>query len=563
MLVFGFLGAWPGDRGLSPCLSVGTCVLCVLLLTFPIACWRDLRRRRREQELVSLVNDRTSELRDSQERLRDRNKRLIEAQEAAESGNRAKTAFLANMTHELRTPLNSILGYTQLLLRDGNRADRLTAENREETQRKLRTILTSGEHLLDRINGVLDLSKVESGALMLNLRPVQIRQLLLSRVNDFELRAGQKLLQFTYSFDENLPDWVALDPTRLKQLLSNLVNNAIRFTEKGGIALTVHRVDNALRFEVKDSGIGIQGSDLPHIFEPFFQASNKSLHGHGVGLGLYVSQQILNLWGSKLYVNSEEARGTTFRFEIKTEIVDPDPQPPEGGQVLGFHGPPKSILVIDNDPAARSFLRELLENVGFAVREASSPEEGLRLAHEVLPDALISDIRMAGIDSICRQIGRSPRSAKLIFIASSVNVHENDDRALIDTGFHDFLSKPIKQQELFAILAKHLRLNWISQNTINQPTPTPVFSTSRDAFAVPMDEPIPAKEILDELLCCARRGDVMLLRDHLKKIRDADSRYDPFCERLSVVLTEFRMSALEQIIKMAIDRTNLLQESVR
>ncbi len=209
------------------------------------------RLRIREKQLVQIVAERTKALEESQER-------LVDAKEAAEAANRAKSAFLANVSHELRTPLNSILGYTQLMLRDHDEP--------AEKRRRLTTIQSSGEHLLNMINEILDLAKVESGTIVIKPQPVQLRPLLNAVADELQLRASQKRLRFIYSADQSIQDWISTDPVRLRQVLYNLVGNSIKFTDSGEVSLAVHRIADRIRLEVRDTGKGIPAADLKHLF---------------------------------------------------------------------------------------------------------------------------------------------------------------------------------------------------------------------------------------------------------------------------------------------------------
>ena len=260
------------------------------------------RLRMREKQLVEIVAERTKALEESQAR-------LVDAKDAAETANRAKSAFLANVSHELRTPLNSILGYTQLMLRDHNES--------AEKRRRLATIQSSGEHLLNMINEILDLAKVESGTIVIKPQPVQLKPLLNAVADELQLRASQKRLRFIYSADQSIQDWISTDPVRLRQVLYNLVGNSIKFTDKGEVSLAIHRVEDRIRLEVRDTGKGIPAADLQHLFKPFYQASNNDQASGGVGLGLYISQRIVRLLGGELQVSSTEGQGSTFWFELR------------------------------------------------------------------------------------------------------------------------------------------------------------------------------------------------------------------------------------------------------
>ncbi|HXM05281.1 MAG TPA: histidine kinase dimerization/phospho-acceptor domain-containing protein, partial [Chthoniobacterales bacterium] len=265
--------------------------LAILLGFYAFGRWRTYQMRLRERQLVQLVDQRTQELCEHEVELQkakdaaEKSKEVAEkakeaadlAREHAETANRAKTSFLANMSHELRTPINSILGYAQILLRRMDRYD--------DERAKLKTILSSGEHLLGMINEVLDLSRVESGKVSNAFQAVELPKFIAGIVDEFQVRAARGNLSFVYEIEGSLPQWVETDPLRLRQVLYNLLGNAMKFTAKGEVALRVYVTSERFRFEVKDTGHGIPQEDLPSMFKPFFQAANNQLIGQGVGLG--------------------------------------------------------------------------------------------------------------------------------------------------------------------------------------------------------------------------------------------------------------------------------------
>jgi signal transduction histidine kinase/CheY-like chemotaxis protein len=429
---------------------------CLIILAFYLFnLWRTWQMRLRERELVQTVDLRTRELREHEVQLQNAKEAAELARENAETANRAKTAFLANMSHELRTPINSILGYTQILLR------RLDLSN--EVKAKLATTLSSGEHLLAMINEVLDLSRVESGKVSVTLRALELPKFVAGIVDEFQLRAAARNLRFIHEVDGVLPPWIETDPLRLRQVLYNLLGNAMKFTPQGEVTFRIQVNSCWLNFEVKDTGKGIPKNELPLLFKPFSQATNNDLIGQGVGLGLHISNQIVDLLGGEITVESELGRGSKFSFQIPIRNTDPVTPGLRSPQVVAYAGPRRKILVVDDEPLNRALLTELLSTVGFEAIEADSAQEALHLLKNEF-DAVITDIRMPGYDgnTFCRQLRSSPATENLVIIATSASVFADDQRLALESGSNDFLPKPVMEEELFEILGRYLKLEWIS-----------------------------------------------------------------------------------------------------
>jgi signal transduction histidine kinase/ActR/RegA family two-component response regulator len=428
-------------------------VLAILIVYLSIR-WRTWQMTLRQRQLVQTVDLRTRELRLNEIELRKAKDAAELERGRAETANRAKTAFLANMSHELRNPINSILGYAQILLRRRDPSD--------DGGAKLRTILASGEHLLEMINEVLDLSRVESGKGSVELRSLELPKFIAGVVDEFQLRAAHGQLRFIHEIHGELPQWIESDPVRLRQVLYNLLGNAVKFTTQGEIAFRVYVTSEQIRFEVKDTGKGIPQEDLPSIFKPFYQASNNQLIGQGVGLGLHISKQIVELLEGKISIDSEPGRGSTFSFEIPRRDANPVNPEPALPEIIGYEGPLRKILVVDDEPLNRSLLRELLSTVGFDTVAAESTEQALSLLKDSF-DAAISDIRMPGYDghTFCRRLRSSDETKNLIIIACSASVFADDQRLALASGFNDFLPKPVMEEELFQILGRQLRVKWL------------------------------------------------------------------------------------------------------
>ncbi|NRF68758.1 response regulator [Aquincola sp. S2] len=412
-----------------------------------------IERRRRELELAryrehleELVRERTAEL----EAARDR----------AEVANRAKSAFLASMSHELRTPLNGILGFAQLLLLDPDTTER---------QRKGMTIIQgSGEHLLTLINDVLDLSRIEAGKL--DLHPVRFSlPALLKVVADiFRVKAEEKSLFFHYRPAPDLPGGAVADDKRLRQVLLNLVGNAVKFTDEGEVSLAVRVVhrhgDQArLRFEIADSGVGIEPEHLQRLFQPFEQAGDIERRAGGSGLGLSISRQLVRLMGSEIEVDSALGRGSRFAFELELPVFDTlQPVAPPAPVIVGYEGPRRRVLVVDDVPINRIVLSELLGKLGFEVDEAANGQEGLDRAQVWRPDLIVLDNVMPVMDGLTatRRLRELPLTKGVPIIAASASASSEHQKASLAAGANAFVPKPIDHLRFLEQVGSLLQLQW-------------------------------------------------------------------------------------------------------
>ncbi len=506
-------------------------VLCFLVFV-RLRTWR---LRMREKQLVQLVADRTKELEESQAH-------LVDAKDAAESANRAKSAFLANMSHELRTPLNSILGYTQLMLRN--------RDEPEEKRRRLNTIQSSGEHLLNMINDILDLAKVESGTITVNPRPVQLKPLLTTIADEMQLRASQKRLRFVYSSDQSILDWVSTDPVRLRQVLYNLAGNSIKFTDNGVVSLLVRRVNDRIRFEVRDTGKGIPAADLPNVFKAFYQASNNDQTSGGVGLGLHISQRIVRLLGGELQVSSTEGKGALFWFDLPADEPEISQPPPLVQKAVRLTGQRNRVLIVDDDATSSQFMFELLREVGLESQSASSVKEALDLLRSKHFDAVLSDVLMGETSGIefCQEVRKDPKLAALVMIASSASVYVDDREAALAAGFNGFVPKPVNETVLFELFENLLGLKAVYGEATELDTG---FQSTEEAVNRPLTEPLPTDEQLDQLLPHAKLGDVMALRAATRKLKDENRSLDIFCQRISILADKYQLSSVEKILEAA------------
>jgi PAS domain S-box-containing protein len=412
---------------------------------------------------------------------------LKDAKDLAESANRAKSTFLANMSHELRTPLNAILGFTQLVAAD----ERIPSEQRSH----LSIVEQNGEHLLRQINDVLDMSKIEAGKLTLNLIHCDLHQLLNNLELLFRPQAEAKQVNLKIEYLPTLPRYIQTDEVKLRQILTNLIGNALKFTDQGHIDLNVQEVSQTqtslssyerqmmrLQFTVSDTGIGIAPDEVQTIFQPFQQADNSKLSCHGTGLGLSISQRFVQLLGGNLTVNSTLGKGTCFQFQISvaniqapTSATSPiyrttDDLPIQSTlreAAIASSNPLTSsdyrLLVVDDTPTNRHLVVKLLELIGYNVREAANGAEAIALCHSWQPHIVLMDMRMPvmdGYEATRRIKAIAPQNsaiARTIVIAVTASAFEEERTAILAAGCDDFIRKPFQKDILYSKIAKHLK----------------------------------------------------------------------------------------------------------
>ncbi|MFP5208752.1 MAG: PAS domain S-box protein [Acidobacteriota bacterium] len=389
---------------------------------------------------------------------------LREAKEAAEAASRAKSTFLANMSHEIRTPMNAILGFTQLMQRD----PALTPQQRES----LNTIGRSGEHLLALINDILEMSKIEAGRTVVNPVAFNLHDLIDDLAMMFKIRTQQKNLLFTVEMADDLPRFVLADVGKLRQILINLLGNAVKFTAQGGIALRMAAKKgdaDSLRLitEVEDTGAGIAPEDLGKIFEYFEQAEAGVASESGTGLGLAISREFVRLMGGDITFTSQIGKGTLFHFEIDAREfageIEKSARPSRRVFVLRPGQPTQRILVVDDKEENRRFVREMLQSAGFATREACNGLEAVKLFEEWQPNLILMDVRMPVMDGYeaTRLIKATEKGYSTPIIAVSASVFDENREQVRQTGADDFIGKPFKQDELFQKLSHWLHIEYL------------------------------------------------------------------------------------------------------
>jgi len=386
---------------------------------------------------------------------------LIAARDAAVAARAAQAKFLATMSHELRTPLNAVLGYAQILELDATLSKRqlLAAE----------TIHRSGDHLLALINDLLDLAKHDAGKLELCLGNTVLLECLRVTSDIIRVKSDQAGLLFRVDVGPDVPPTVLADEKRLRQVLLNLLSNAVKFTDQGEVVLSVHRVGEAirhhatLRFEVRDSGVGMPQDQLEKIFQPFEQTGDARRRTVGTGLGLAISRQLVQLMGGDIHVASELGRGTVFSFELEFRLVPPAPASATAeAEIVGYDGPRKRVLVVDDMAANRLVMRDLLQPLGFEIDEAGDGRRAVERARASIPDLIVMDIAMPVMDG--RQamalIHRIDVLRTVPIIAVSASAEVGEVRSGPGQDAVAFLPKPVDRDQLLGEIARQLGLTW-------------------------------------------------------------------------------------------------------
>ena len=430
----------------------------------------NLRLQRANADLEKRVLDRTSDLRQSETK-------ALELAAKAESANQAKSAFIANMSHELRSPLNAVLGFSQLLMRAKN----LAAEHYESAS----IINRSGDYLLTLINNILDLSKIEAGKTTLNLQTFDLEYLLDDIEDMFQLRASNAGLNLVIECDRNVPRYISTDEIKLRQVLINLIGNAIKFTKHGSILLHVTNVNPPinefadteepstpefiLNFRVSDTGVGVAAEELPELFVSFSQAQAGREKQEGTGLGLAISRRFVQLMGGDISVTSELGKGSTFQFQIHAQLgreLVSDLTEKRKALALAPDQPSYKILVVDDKLVNCQLLVKLLTPMGFEVQAASNGQEAIAIWDQWEPHLIWMDMRMPIMDGYeaTKYIKSTVKGNATAIIALTASVFEEEKAIVLSVGCDDFIRKPFREQVIFDALAKHLGVKYIYEN---------------------------------------------------------------------------------------------------
>ncbi|CAM3451894.1 PAS domain S-box protein [Parendozoicomonas haliclonae] len=436
---------------------------------------------------------------------------LAEARDEAEAANEAKTQFLSNMSHELRTPLNGVLGYAQLLLARRGLAP--------EQHSQLQGIQTCGQHLLTLINDILDLTKAESGNLELNNKPVNIPVLVDSVEQILYQRAEIRGLPMQLVIHPDVPVMVKGDETKLRQVLINLLGNAIKYTDEGWVRLEVSADKNWLCFDVTDTGMGIPQDQIEYIFAPFRQGDGGRREG-GTGLGLAISQRIAAAMDGEISVTSQPGKGSHFQFCIPLDVIESSDDTGNLQRLTGTgcleDGQDVRVVVVDDSETNRHILVQLLVGAGFKAISVDSGRKAVEICARERVDLVFMDLRMPDMSGFraTRMLKRHDDNKDVPVIAISAGVYPSLFDDMKRWGFADFIGKPFRSKELFKVIRRHLNLCWIEQNAVepvlgSQPDVTVLSAKQATLLADRLTDVVDVGDIseissiADELMNCS------------------------------------------------------------
>ncbi len=499
----------------------------ILLIVAGVFTWlfvlaHESRRAAQEESLRQ-----TLLLQDEVEAHQRTDRELQKAKEIAEAANNAKSRYLAGISHELRTPLNTVLGYAQLLEQDHS----IPAERREAVT----VIRRSGEHLADLIEGLLDISKIEAGRLDIYRDEVNLPAQMAQLVNMFRLQAQAKGIAFDYVCETPLPEYVATDEKRLRQILINLIGNAIKFTARGSVSLTLRYRNQVAHFTIRDTGIGIAPEDMERIFKPFERVRKPGAPAvPGTGLGLTITRLLTEIMGGEITVESRPGEGTVFTVELLlSSIAAPRDNAAPERRIRGYTGARKTVMVVDDEPSQRGLLGDILTPLGFEVLEAQDGPACLAMLEHATPDIFLLDISMPGMNGWELAQALRERGVRQPVVMVSADARELQRDSQAPHWHDDYVVKPVRVNAILDKLAALLGLDWFHET---QPPLSP-----QPANALPA---LPDARHLVELKTLAELGYLNGLRDKAHALAESGEASPEFIEYLQGLIAQYRFDQI-------------------
>lgn len=504
----------------------------------------DIQQRVKVEKEIRNLNENLEKI------VKDRTEALQIEKENAEASNRAKSLFLANMSHELRTPLNAILGFSNLMTQ--------SADIPESEKDNLRIINHSGEHLLQLINDVLDMSKIEAGHIQLDNEDFDLGELIRNTTDMMTLRADEKGLQLLVDQTSKFPRLIYGDAAKLRQILINLLSNAIKFTEQGGITLRLDTIKDeptnlTLLFEIEDSGTGIKQTDIERIFMPFEQLANATSQ-KGTGLGLAITRQFVNLMGGEVHVKSKPHQGSMFSFSIQVKHATTDilltrdvHQNSKTIISLADDEPEWRILVVEDQLENQLLIQKILKQVGFQVKIAENGQKGVELFQSWHPHFIWMDRRMPVMDGLqaTKTIRKLPGGDQVKIVALTASVFINQRQEVMNAGSDDFVRKPYRPEELYDCMARHLDLHYRyveDHPVLEDGEPEVIFS--------PEDVGQLSHELSVQIYHAAVIGDAQTLINIVQTLPESQTT---FMHGMRKLIDSYRFDLIMELMKSSID----------
>ena len=516
------------------------------------------------EQLEDANNQLTDYSKTLEAKVAERTRSLASAKQAADAANQAKSEFLANMSHELRTPLNGILGYAQIL----EQSSVIVATEKE--RKGVGIIHQCGSHLLTLINDILDLSKIEARKLELSSKDFGFLSFLQGVAEICRIKAEQKGVEFVCSFSDNLPDGIHADEKRLRQVLINLLGNAIKFTDQGRVTLSVsigeeadQKSSNAVPicFRVEDTGVGMSPTQLEKIFLPFEQVGEEHRKSSGTGLGLAISQRIADMMGSPLQVSSQIGEGSTFWFTPSLSVADSwISRDSRSQKIVGIKSASTlnhnsasnsapTVFVVDEDKASRDAIANLLGPIGFNVELWQHPVPAHSLT-ERRPDIVITEISVSGKDGLSSIEEIKQQNAKTQVIVFSGRVYERDRSDSLAAGADYFIPKPLNVQQLLDVLKQSLDISWLYDSESDTSPKADAVSDDIAADDSAIEEIIPpSQETLDAMYHLAMMGDLNGIRGILSQLEAEKSASASFTAQIRTLSEQFQTKKIREFIK--------------